>query len=119
MATGIIQRHHRRCPSRTGGKCGKPCVPTYQAWVWSPRDETKIVKTFPTVAAARSWRSDALSAVQKAPGKRTLRDEAVEWLEKAKAGEILTRSQTRYKPAVLRGIEAEPQDVRTGRSRRA
>jgi integrase len=77
--------------------------------VYSARDGKKIVKSFPTEAAAKAWRSDAGSAVRKGTlqvaARTTLAEAAAEWLEKARAGEILTRSHTRYKPAVLREIE--------------
>jgi integrase len=109
MATGITTRHHRRCPSREGGKCGKPCVPTHQAWVWSARDSKRIYETFPTVSAARSWRSDAQSAIRngtmRAPSQLTLRDAWTAWLEAAKAGEIRARHKQPYKPSTLRTYE--------------
>ena len=46
MATGIRVRHHRKCATRSGGKCGTPCKPAYEAWVWSNRDGKKIYRTF-------------------------------------------------------------------------
>jgi hypothetical protein len=57
MAEGIQVRHSRSCTSRVGAKCS--CEPSYQAHVWSKRDGKRIRKTFPTLAAARSWRTDA------------------------------------------------------------
>jgi integrase len=108
-APGIVERHHRQCPSRNGDGCGRPCSPTYQAWVYSAKDGKKVTRSFPTPAAARAWRADALSAMNRggfrAPSKVTLRAHSEEWLAKAKAGEILTRSHTQYKPAVIREIE--------------
>jgi hypothetical protein len=90
MATGITTRHHRRCPAHDGGKCGKPCVPTYQAWVYIARDGKKRKQTFPTLAAARSWRSAALSDASKgtlrAASSVTLRQAADAWLEGVEAG---------------------------------
>src|SRR5262249_44407926 len=57
------------------------------------------------------WRHDAASAVRKgtlkAPTRQTLEQAAERWLEGAKRGAILTRSGGRYKPAVLRGYEAD------------
>jgi hypothetical protein len=52
-------------PARRGGNCRKPCTPTYQANVWSAREKRRIFKTFPTYAAAKTWRSDALVALRK------------------------------------------------------
>ena len=86
-----------------------PATRSIRPGFWDPSAEKKVTRTFPTEAAAKSWRSDALSAINKgafqAPTRTTLREEADDWLEKAKAGVILTRSHTRYKPAVLREIE--------------
>ncbi|MGH2824047.1 MAG: hypothetical protein ACRDLY_13695, partial [Thermoleophilaceae bacterium] len=58
LPEGISVRHARSCPSRSGGRCR--CAPTYQAQAWSPRDRKRLTRTFPTLAAARSWRYDAL-----------------------------------------------------------
>lgn len=107
--TGIRPRHSRRCRSGEGGKCN--CDPSYEAWVWSPRDGRKIRKSFPTLAAAKGWRHDAGSAVRKgtlqAPTRQTLNEAAEAWLEGAKSGAVLTRGGQRYKPAVVRGYEAD------------
>jgi integrase len=105
---GIAIRHSRACTSRTGGRCN--CQPTYQAWVYSPRDKRKIVKTFPTLAAAKGWRIDALKAVKdkklRVPSPKTLREEAEEFLTGAHEGRILNRRKQTYKPSVLRIYEA-------------
>jgi integrase len=107
--TGIRTRHGRACSSRDGGKCD--CHPGFEAWVWSPRDGRKIRKSFPTMAAAKGWRHDAASAVRRgtmqAPTRQTLTEAAEVWLEGAKRGAILTRGGTVYKPAVVRGYEAD------------
>src|SRR4051794_33687150 len=104
---GIVERHARTCPTRGGGTCAKPCAPSFEAWVWSPRDAKKIRRSFPTIAAAKSWRSDASSAVRRgtmqAPSRQTVREAGEEWIAKAQAGEARTRGGERYKPAVLRG----------------
>ncbi|MGH3102838.1 MAG: hypothetical protein ACRDN6_01915, partial [Gaiellaceae bacterium] len=74
--TGIEVRHARACASREGGKCN--CRPTYQASVWSPRDQKRLRKTFPTLAAARAWRAEAQTAVRRgamrAPAATTVRE---------------------------------------------
>jgi len=36
-------------------------VTTYRASVWSPADRRLIKKSFPSLAEARSWRTDALA----------------------------------------------------------
>jgi integrase len=82
---------------------------SYQGWVWDTRANRKVRKSFPTEAAAKAWRSDAISAMNKgafqAPSKVTLRQEAERWVEEARAGIVLNRSHARYKPSVLREIE--------------
>jgi integrase len=79
---------------------------TYEAWIWSPRDSRKIRRSFPTLAAAKGWRTDAQKAVKdkklRAPTSRTLRQEVEEWLDGAREGRILNRRKQRYKPAVVR-----------------
>jgi hypothetical protein len=104
---GIRTRHGRTCASRTGARCN--CEPTYEAWVYSKRDKKKIRKAFPTQAAAKGWRTDALKAVKdkklRAPSTRTLRQEVDEWLTGARAGEIRNKREQPYKPAVIRNYE--------------
>jgi integrase len=101
-------RHSRSCRTHDGGSCN--CKPTYWASVYSKRDKKKIRKPFPTLAAAKGWRIDAMKAVRdrklRAPSSRTLRQEVDEWLAGARAGEIRNRREERYKPAVLRNYEA-------------
>jgi integrase len=104
---GIEIRHSKVCRSRAGGACS--CRPTYQASVWSAVEQKRIRKTFPTLAEARAWRSEAQTAVRRgtmrAPTQMTLRDAAEAWLESARAGSIRNRSGDRYKPSVIRGYE--------------
>jgi integrase len=106
---GIVERHARSCPTRAGGKCGKPCVPSFEAWVWSRQEQKKIRRSFPTIAAAKSWRADATRPARegtlRSPSKITLRQEVVEWLEGARAGTISKRGGETYSPAALRGYE--------------
>lgn len=105
MPTGITTRHSRTCRSRDGGRCN--CSPSYEAWVYSKRDDKKIRKTFKSNAEAKAWRADAGSAVRartlRAPTSVTLAQVAHEWLEKADRGEVENKSGGRYKPSVLRG----------------
>jgi integrase len=105
MATGITKRHSRRCRTRDGGRCS--CEPSYEAAVYSTRDGKKIRKAFPREAEAKSWRADALLALERgalrAPSKTTLREAGDVWLAGAESGEIRNRSGHVYKPATLRG----------------
>jgi hypothetical protein len=58
---GIEVRHARGCASeRDGAACS--CRPSFRASLWSPRDRRLVRKTFPTLAAAKAWRIDSLSA---------------------------------------------------------
>jgi integrase len=105
---GIRTRHSRACKSRDGGTCN--CSPTYEAWVYSKRDDKKIRKSFPTLTAARGWRTDAAKQVKdkklRAPSPRTLRQEVDEWIAGVRAGRIHNKRRRPYKPAVIRNYEA-------------
>jgi integrase len=111
---GIVERHSRSCPSRSGGSCRKPCDPSLEAWVYSPRDQRKIRRTFRgkgALAAAKGWRADALSAQRRGtlttPSRVTVEEAALQWLEQARAREILKPDGSRYKPSVLRAYQAD------------
>ena len=107
LPEGISLRHARSCPSRSGGRCR--CALDYQAQAWSPRDRKRLTRTFPTLAAARSWRYDALVGLRhgtlRAAGSVTLSQAADEWLSAAQAGLVRNRSGDSYKPSALRGYE--------------
>jgi integrase len=81
----------------------------YRASVWSARDEKRIRRTFPTLAAAKAWRQDAQVALRRgelrAPTPTTLREAAEAWLDGARDGRITTRSGERYKPSAVRSYE--------------
>lgn len=107
LPEGISLRHARSCPARSGERCR--CTPRYQAQAWSPRDRKRLTRTFPTLAAARGWRYDALVGLRhgtlRAAGSVTLRQAADEWLAAAQAGFVRNRSGDPYKPSALRGYE--------------
>ena len=102
--TGVRPRHSRTCGTRSGRRCN--CQPSYEAFVYSVRDGTKIRKSFPTQAAAKGWRADATSAIRRgtlrAPQPTTLREAASAWIDAAEAGEIRSRDRRPYKPSTLR-----------------
>lgn len=106
---GIDVRHRHGCPAVgvPGARCR--CRPSYQAHVWSARDQKRIRKTFATLSEAKAWRAEALVALRRgtmrAPGTATLRQVWAAWLEGALGGSIRNRSGYRYKPSVLRGYE--------------
>ncbi len=107
LPEGISLRHERRCGSRRGGRCN--CSPTYQAQAWSPGDRKRLSRSFPTLAAAKSWRYDALVGLRhgtiRTAGSVTLQQAADEWMSMAEAGRVPNRSGDPYKPSVLRGYE--------------
>src|ERR687893_2361789 len=107
LPEGISLRHARSCPSRSGEGCR--CTPRYQAQAWSPRERRRLTRTFPTLAAAKGWRYDALVGLRRGTlqvaGSVTLRQAADEWMSMAQAGLVLNRSGDPYKPSVLRGYE--------------
>jgi integrase len=110
--TGIEVRHGKACASREGHRCN--CRPTYQASAWSARDEKRLRKTFPTLAAARRWRADAQSAIHRgklrAPTAVTLTEAADELVAGMRSGKIRTRSGDLYKPSAIRGYERALRD---------
>jgi integrase len=104
---GIELRHSKLCASRRGASCN--CRPTYQASVWSARDQKRIKRTFAALAEAKAWRAAAQTAIRRgtlrAPSQVTLRDAADVWLAGARDGSVRNRSGDRYKPSVVRGYE--------------
>lgn len=104
---GIAIRHRKRCASHVGGGCS--CSPSYQAQAWSPRDNTPLRRSFPTLAAARAWRSEAQVAVRRGQlglgSQVTVREAGAAFIAGARAGTIRNRSGDPYKPSVVRGYE--------------
>jgi integrase len=104
---GIEVRYARGCASeRGGGACS--CRPSFRASVWSPRDRRLIRKTLPTLAAAKAWRIDSLSALSRgeiSTSSTTLRQAAAAWVLGARSGAIRNRSGDPYKPSAIRGYE--------------
>lgn len=97
MAEGIEVR-----TSKDGSK-------SYRASVWSRRDRKLIRKTFPTKAAAKVWRHDALGELRRGrlrpPDPTRVREAAQAFLEGAESGAIRDRSGRPYKPSTLRGYK--------------
>jgi integrase len=107
--TGIDVRHARACPAARNPDARCKCSPSYQAHVWSAREQKRIRKTFPTLAEANAWRAEALVALRRgtmrAPTAAPLRQVWDAWLDGAREGSIRNRSGDAYKPSVLRGYE--------------
>jgi integrase len=110
--TGIEVRHAKACAARAGGKCN--CRPTYQASVWSARDEKRLRRTFPTFAAARAWRAETQTAIRRgtmrAPAATTVREAAEDLVEGMRSGRVRTRSGEVYKPSAVRSYEGALRD---------
>jgi integrase len=101
---GIVVRHARSCRSPEGERCS--CRPSFQAQVWSVREQKTIRKTFRELSEARAWRQQSQIAVRngllRSPSQTTLNQAAAEWLEAAEAGLVRTRSGEAYKPSAVR-----------------
>jgi integrase len=104
---GIRARHSRTCGSHEDTRCN--CRPAYEAAVFSKRDGKKLRKTFPTLAAARRWRNDALGELDRgrlrALSATTVRESADRWVERARQGAVRNRSGDTYKPSAIRSYE--------------
>lgn len=109
---GIEVRHRTTCASHSGSKCN--CKPAYQASVWSAREQKRLRKTFPTLAAARAWRAETQTAIRRgtmrAPVATTVREAGEELIQGMQSGRIRTRSGDRYKPSAIRGYQAALRD---------
>ena len=102
--TGIEVRHLKTCPGpRDDGRC---CKPAYRASVWVAAENRRVRRTFPTLAAAKRWRQDAIvdarSGALRVQSTATVREVADEWLREARAGIVTNRSGDRYKPSSIR-----------------
>lgn len=108
-APGIEARHATACPARNDAERRCRCTPSYRAEVWSPNDQKRIRQTFPTLAAAKSWRRDAAREIERgtlqAPGARTFREAADDFIAGARSGAVLNRSGEPYKPRVVAAYE--------------
>jgi integrase len=107
MAEGIRKLHSAGCAARQRAKCS--CRAGYEASVFSSRDGKKIRKTFSTLAAAKTWRADALAALRRgtlrAPRPTTIRDAAGDLVQGMRSGAVRTRSGDVYKPSVVHSYE--------------
>jgi integrase len=104
---GVQVAHKRSCASREGGDCN--CHPSYKAEIWIAHESRKIRRSFPTLAAARAWRHDALSALRKGTraggSPTTIREAAIALMAGIRSGAIRTRSGDEYKPSARRNYD--------------
>ena len=104
--TGIRPRHRSGCATADGARCN--CRPAWEASIGSGRT-AKIRRTFPSLAAARSWRADALSKFHRGEvttdQSRKVREAATELIDGMRAGTVRTRSGDEYKPSAIRSYD--------------
>lgn len=111
LPDGITARHRRGCqnPGLPEWRCG--CPPRYQVQVWSRRDRRRLSRTFPKLAAAKSWKRDAEQALAAGElvagtGGQTVRQAGTALIEAMRAGVVRTRSGRPYKPSAIRSFES-------------
>src|SRR4051812_7389168 len=114
LPDGITARHRRGCANvgQSEWRCG--CPPRYQVQVWSRRDQRRLSRTFPKLAAARAWKRDAeqaLSAGELVAGTNghTVRQAGDALVEAMRSGVVRTRSGRVYKPSAIRTFESNLQ----------
>jgi integrase len=104
---GIRRLHSRRCLAKNDPDARCNCGAGFEAAVFDKATGRKIRATFPTVAEARSWRSDAESGVRRgtlrAPDPVTVNEAADELVAGMRAGTVRNRSGDAYKPSAIRG----------------
>lgn len=103
--TGIRARHSRSCAAPKG-RCS--CRPSWEASVGSG-DTGKLRRSFPTEAAAKAWRAEAVVALNKGglriAAPTSVKEAGDRLVEGMRDGSIRTRSGRVYKPSVIRGYE--------------
>jgi integrase len=102
---GVETRHRKACAlNSAGSRCS--CQPSYRAEAYDPDRRRRIFKTFPSAAAARSWRSAMQVKIKTgeagAIDSPTLRDAYAAWATRAADGVIRNNRGEVYKPSVLR-----------------
>ena len=95
LDTRIRVRHQQHCGSAEGRRCS--CTPSYEAWVFSKKDEKKIRKTFAREAEAKVMAGRGAS--RRSPRARleltkptTVKEAWEAWYQGAKAGTVRNRS---------------------------
>ncbi len=111
LPDGISARHRRGCPraGQSDWKCR--CPPRYQVQVWSRRDQRRLSRTFPRLAAAKAWKRDAeqaLAAGEMVAGTsgQTIRQAGEAMIAAMRSGVVRTRSGRTYKPSAIRTFES-------------
>ena len=82
--------------------------------MYDRRSKQSIFKTLHNQAEAKSWRTDAASALRKgtisAPSKVTIREAGEALVEGMRSGAVRTRKGTIYKPSAIRSYETALRD---------
>jgi integrase len=103
---GVRPVHRTGCPARSDERCR--CAPTWQADVYDGSGR-RVRRNFPSEAAAKTWRIDALRAARLHPRggaiPRTVREAAEDLVTGMRTGAVRTRSGAPYKPSVCRSYE--------------
>jgi integrase len=104
---GIRRKHKAGCPARQNPD--RRCDCPYEAGVWDPSSGRYMRRVFPTLAVARTWRSDAEHGIRRgtlrAAGPVTVNDAADELLGGMRSGSIRNRSGDPFKPSTIRSYE--------------
>jgi integrase len=112
IAPGVTERHARSC--KIGPRRSCTCTPTYRARIRTgPRGHLQThTATFTSRDEAIAWVATVkanVAAGSLPPAKRgkapTLEGTSVRFLERALAGEVLTRGRTRYSSATIANYE--------------
>ncbi len=107
---GVVIRHQRNCASRAKKAKACNCTPRYQAWAFDKVTRCKVRKTFPTVAAAKSWRAATSTAIKlgerRATKSPTVAAAAEEMIAGLRTGSIRARGGAPFKPSTIVGYEA-------------
>ena len=109
---GVVEQHSRRCPLSTtaaGRRCG--CSPSYVARV--TRDGATHTRSFLSLSEAVAWRESTRGAFRRGellppappPPVVSLREAAISFVQRAAAGEALTRSRRPFAAQTLAGYE--------------
>jgi integrase len=108
MPEGIEEYHQKACRSHNGGRCN--CHPSYRAKVSGPNGRINSPR-FPSLAAAKNWKADTLSEINRGayiePTTITVREAAGEFIKGARDGHVLSRKGRPYKPSVVRDYEGD------------
>jgi len=113
--TGIEIRHRQDCVTRDPRDHDCPCRPTFRAIVSDERRRKLIrSRTYKELNAAVNWRAQMLAALlrgeQHREDRTTVAQAGEQVLAGMRAGTLLTRSGTTYKPATIRGCEQSLRD---------